>query len=228
MEDSHDQDIIHAIIKSTVLNDQEDHRQLFLASPVEEVRLSTLRGFYETGNTSAAMRVLSRRRFLTVDNELKFSPNDKDVLTRVHRHFLDYVLFVGNRTGLDAALPNTGADHTLEFRLNFCYSHRLWPSANINDLPFNPQGRMMFVGTRRQEQIWIAMIPKQLFHRGNEGLAIPTLDATTTALSTNHGLMLTLFFAFALDFIGFQDVHCRNTHPLPVSKENVRRVTDIL
>lgn len=230
-KESHDQDVIHDAMESTAADTQAPHVQLFHASEVKAVKLSTLQKIYKTHDTNTAMKVLSRRRFLRVDSEFQLTPHDKDILSQLQGHYLDYVLFVGNRIGLDAALPNTmRVDDSIIFRLNLGHADRLWPSANIKDLPFDPQGRLMFVGASGdsgEEQLWIAMIPKYLINRG-AGPVIATLDAPTTAMCMRHRLILTLFFAYALDSIDHPTIHSDNTHPVPIDVESVKRVTNIL
>ena len=226
--DNHEQDIIHAVIERPAVCPQADHVQRFHAIPAKETKLSALRAIYDQKRTDTALKLLTRRRYITVDNEFKVQPHDNDVLAYFKDHYIDYMLFIGNRTGLDAALPNIERDHTFNACINLCSTNRLWPSSNLKDLPFDAMGRMLYIGTRRQEQMWIAMIPRELISRDGAMGDSPKLDAATTALSKTQALVMIMFFAYALDKIRYRDVHCTRKYPLPITRENVKRVTNVL
>ncbi|KAI5996096.1 hypothetical protein EDC04DRAFT_2612806 [Pisolithus marmoratus] len=56
-------------------------------------------------------------------------------------------------------------------------------------LPFNPEGRMMALGTCMDEQLWLAMAPNMYFEEGygeNREEVVPVLELKMTVLCTEH------------------------------------------
>ncbi|KAI5981073.1 hypothetical protein EDD15DRAFT_2380428 [Pisolithus albus] len=208
-----------------------DYLQQFNSAPLRKTKLSSMKRLFDMKNSRDALRLLSDRRFITIDDNFKLNPTGElDMLMHMSGHFLDYVMYMGNRRGLDAALPNINVNHTMEFRLNLNMTHRLWPTSNTGDLPFIPTGRMMCIGSRMQENIWLAMVPKTILERNcteRVHLNSDTLDAPTSAMTREHSLMITMFFAHILHSMQFQDVHCIEKYP-ELTTHGVKHSTNIL
>lgn len=212
-------------------NSAGDYIAKFNTTPVQTITLSKLRSLYDKKDAKGAMGLLRHRRKLVVNDEHLVQQDSPNVIPRIGPHFIDHTLYIGSRRGLDAALPNIIADHNWQVTLNLTNTYRLWPDSNIACLPFNPLGRMMYVGTRLQEQLWIAMVPNtffQLDHPENQREQFPFLDAPTTSLSRQHALMVVMFIAFALEDMRLQDIHCIETYPVPLTLANVKASTEIL
>ena len=83
---------------------------------------------------------------------------------------LDMRMVIGNRIGLDAVLPNMtlnpdayNPDYVFTLSPNERYRHF---HGDIDFLPFNPNGRIVYVGSVRQsESVYIVMVPRNQIGR---------------------------------------------------------------
>ncbi|KAI9456721.1 hypothetical protein HD554DRAFT_2177974 [Boletus coccyginus] len=227
----HTQDDLHQFLYAARNEDGADYRQRFYDRGVKHTRLSELQRISEREDKIAALTTLRRRRSIQVDREYTLDLTGPDVVPRIGPHFIDFTLFVGDKIGLGTALPHRQYDPTWSMRLTLNHATDLWPSADSRYLPFNPMGRMLKIGTRLQENVWLAMVPKSYLnhdHADNIPGHHPILNATTSALKSNHALMITMFFAYALSKMHYRDIHCNDTYPEPLTREEVKRSTDIL
>ncbi|KAG2355766.1 hypothetical protein BDR07DRAFT_1381286 [Suillus spraguei] len=229
--DGHDQEEVQAALYQQQSDSSSDYVTKFNTTPIQTVTLSKLCDLYRTKDVQKAIGLLRKRLRLVVDNEHLVQQDGPNVVPRIGPHFIDHILYVGSHRGLDAALPKLIADHNWQITLNLTNTYRLWPDSNTTCLPFNPLGRMMYIGIRLQEQLWLAMVPNMFFqrdHPANGREQFPILDAPTTALSQPHTLMLIMFIAFALEDMRFQDIHCIEHYPVPLNRTNVKESTEIL
>ncbi|KAI5981072.1 hypothetical protein EDD15DRAFT_2204624 [Pisolithus albus] len=165
----------------------QDHVDKFKASAVKAIRLSTLRYMHENKRAMSAISLLKRRHRLEVDGEYVVNIHGANVVARVAPHYLDFVLYVGSRRGLDAALPNVDVDHTWSAKLKLNLGYRQWPESRQGALGFDPKGRMMYVGNRLEEQLWIAMLPNE-YLEGAELRRVVEMEGTGRAVSTQHSI----------------------------------------
>ncbi|KAI6008939.1 hypothetical protein BKA83DRAFT_4134020 [Pisolithus microcarpus] len=208
-------------------NIAEDHVDKFKASAVKAVRLSTLRYMQENKRAMSAIGLLRRRHRLEVDQEYVVDVHGANMVARVAPHYLDFLLYVGSRRGMDAALPNVDVDHTWGAKLQLNLGHRQWPGSHGGALGFDPKGRMMFIGKRMQEQLWIAMLPNE-YLSGREGRRVREMEGSTRAVSTMHKYMLIMFLAYVLDEMRHEDISCITPYPEPLTLESVKESTEVL
>ncbi|KAG2133428.1 hypothetical protein BD769DRAFT_1665695 [Suillus cothurnatus] len=186
---------------------------------------------YHNQDLLGAMKLLSVCHRLIIDDDHIVPMDEPNVVPCVGPHYIDHTLYVGSRQGLDAGLPKILADHNWQVILDLANVHRLWPDSNVAGLPFNPMGHMVYIGTRLQEQLWVALVPRTFFepnHLDNARATHPTLNEPTTALSQLHSLMFIMFIAYALGRMHLQDIHCSVQYPVPLTRATVKRSTDIL
>ncbi|KAI6008094.1 hypothetical protein BKA83DRAFT_4506125 [Pisolithus microcarpus] len=205
----------------------QDHVDKFKASAVKAVRLSTLRYMQENKRAMSAIGLLRRRHRLEVDQEYVVDVHGANMVARVAPHYLDFLLYVGSRRGMDAALPNVDVDHTWGAKLQLNLGHRQWPGSHGGALGFDPKGRMMFIGKRMQEQLWIAMLPNE-YLSGREGRRVREMEGSTRAVSTMHKYMLIMFLAYVLDEMRHEDISCITPYPEPLTLESVKESTEVL
>ncbi|KAI5986662.1 hypothetical protein EDD15DRAFT_2200043 [Pisolithus albus] len=205
----------------------QDHVDKFKASAVKAIRLSTLRYMHENKRAMSAISLLKRRHRLEVDGEYVVNIHGANVVARVAPHYLDFVLYVGSRRGLDAALPNVDVDHTWSAKLKLNLGYRQWPESRQGALGFDPKGRMMYVGNRLEEQLWIAMLPNE-YLEGAELRRVVEMEGTGRAVSTQHRYMLTMFVAYVLDEMRHEDIACITPYPEPLTLESIKESTEIL
>ncbi|KIM65728.1 hypothetical protein SCLCIDRAFT_22605 [Scleroderma citrinum Foug A] len=187
---------------------QKEYIQQFKSVEVKTVSLRKLCDLHNSGNANAAIALLRKCHQLKVDTAYMVEKGDANLASQVGPHYLDYMLYVGSRCGLDAALPNVNVNHNWTVKLQLSTRLRLWPDKNISALPFHPQGRMMSIGTRLDEQLWLAMAPNTYFeenHPDNSRDRLPVLDALSSSLSPRHNLMLIMFIAHVLESMRVTD-----------------------
>ncbi|KAF8120871.1 hypothetical protein EV363DRAFT_1458526 [Boletus edulis] len=226
----HQRDVEAAIYDHGMDLTRAQHVALFNDAPITNTSFRSLRRLYERKDVLGALRLLSGRHRLELDPNLIVDTSEPQIVPSVGPHFLDLVMYVGDRRGLDAALPYDRADHTWSCRINFSGIHRLWPDSKATRLPFDHHGRLMSVGTRKEEQVWIAMVPNEWLvpdHPFNATGVWPRLPETTSAMSHKHALMLVMFFAHAFDVMQFRDFTCRQQYPQMLTRREVNNATDI-
>jgi hypothetical protein len=229
--DGHTQDEVQSAIWKQLNAGEKDYVQKFNTSRVKSVKLSELRHLRDNDRTKAAFSLLRDRRKLVIDQEYMVDIGDPNLVFRSGPHFLDYTLYIGSRCGLDAALPNVDNDHNWTAKLDLNMMSRLWPDSNINCLPFNPQGRMAYIGTRLDDQLWLSLVPHTFFdpdHPENSKDNFPAMRAPTTALSASHANMMIMFIAHVLAGLRHHDIHCHPTYPQPLTRDSVKEATEIL
>lgn len=229
--DGHTQkELLEALYTSTEEGDA-DHLERFKDMTAKRTKLSVLRRLVERQDSKMAMSLLQKRRMLDVDEEYLLDLRLPDVTPRFGPHFVDFTLYVGEGIGFGPVLPLREHDPTWTMQLSFNHANDLFPKADARHLPFDAKGRMLKIGTRLQENIWLAMVPRTYVeqdHKDNVPGNYPVLNATTTALKTRHHLMVTMFFAFVLAEMRFRDLHCVDRYPEPLTKESVDQSTEIL
>ena len=201
-----------------------DHVEAFNTTRPAKISFNQLHTLREKGDQERAMRCLSARHRLEIDAEHRLDPTDPNMVVAAGPHFLDFVMYIGSRRGLDAVLPNMEADQTWSLELNLTMPQRLWPSGKPSKLPFNPNGRLLYIGQRGQEQVWLAMVPNEWLeedHPFNASGNWPTLPAQTTAMATKHSLMVTMFIAKAFSDRRLQDFHCQTVYPEDLTRESI-------
>lgn len=208
-----------------------DHVEAFNTARPAKISFNQLNALRENGDQKRAMRCLSGRHRLEIDDEHRLDPTDPNMVVAAGPHFLDFIMYVGARPGLDAVLPNTEVDPAWNLELNMSMPHRLWPSSKTSKLPFNPNGRLLYIGQRGQEQVWLAMAANEWFeedHPFNATGNWTTLPSQTTAMETKHSLMLTMFIAKTFSDRRLQDFHCQTVYPDVLTRESVNDSTELL
>ncbi|KAG6369061.1 hypothetical protein JVT61DRAFT_1888 [Boletus reticuloceps] len=209
-----------------------EHITLFHNAAIKTIPFSALRRIWEQNNRKNALRLLSGRHRLEIDDHLTIDTATQNVIPTVGPHFLDFVMYIGDRRGLDAVLSNERADHTWRCHLNFGGIQRIWPDSKAAHLPFDHHGRMMCIGKRKEEQVWLAMVPNEWLvpdHPFNATGHWPRLATdSTSAMSTRHALMLVMFFAHIFHDMRLRDFTCRQEYPEPLSRRTVNEASDIL
>ncbi|KAG9308942.1 hypothetical protein JVU11DRAFT_11408 [Chiua virens] len=241
--DTYDQHDINDAIMRTTRPDHNnpDYDAQFRATRIQHVPLSTLKRYFDHGNTLHAIHLLQSRRSITIDPHFLVDVNDLDVVPFFDGHFIDFSLYLGSRLGLDAILPNPllAQDHTWHIQFTFARLFKLWPDTHTQ-LPFSTTGRMMYIGARGQEEIWLAFVPNSLLnhpappdhpdpHVPQAPLDMsPVHGTTSSSLSVNHAYMVVMFFASLFTTLRFQDVHCNEEYPDPISFQSVNRATNVM
>ncbi|KAI5995892.1 hypothetical protein EDD15DRAFT_2195367 [Pisolithus albus] len=229
--DPHTQNDVHVALYPHQPAPDLDYVRLFNTHRIRSINIHSLCQLHEQGRFKTAISLLTTRHRLKVDEQYHVDSHTPDVVPRVGPHFLDYTLYVGSRRGLDAALPNVHVDHNWTVKLQLSMTHRLWPDNAVNALPFNPKGRMMYLGTRLDDQLWLAMVPNQYFDLNdpdNTAEKLPRLDYKHPALSPQHAKMLVMFLAHILAEMRHEDITCTVPYPEPLTWHTIRQSTEVM
>lgn len=130
--------------------------------PVHKVKLSYFKTVYESKNKDHALNLLFQKTKPIIDDNYKMRP--RDVVVATSRIMLDYFLAVGNRPGIDMALPgNSALALSSPFHLDMHQPLREFLTTK-GHLGFSPIGAMHFIGRRAMgEDIFIALAPTAFF-----------------------------------------------------------------
>ena len=151
---------------------------------------------------------------------------DPDFVWFADVHYIDFILLVSARLGLHAILPNTASDPGYVWRLQLhqpCNTFRL----KFTRLGFDAAHRMLFAGYQGQENVWIAMAPKNTLQTMSVHEPIHG-GSTDTRLAHRHYLALLAWFAHLLSSCGIGQVFNRRTYADITSMESLKRTTNIL
>ncbi|KAI6009799.1 hypothetical protein EDC04DRAFT_2610529 [Pisolithus marmoratus] len=232
MGDPHAQVNIHLALYPTQGPADDEYVHLFNIHRMKHISLRALRHLHDNQRAMSAITLLSKRHQLRLDNEdrvdVMANPN---LVPRLAPHYLDYTLYVGSRHGLDAALPNVDIDHNWTAKLQLSMANRFWPDNAINSLPFDPKGRMMYIGTRLDDQMWIAMVPNKFFDLQdpeNTREKLPVLTHKHPVVEPKHARTMVMFIAHVLADMRFEDIHCIRPYPEPLTWDTIRDSTEIL
>ncbi len=199
----------------------------FHARNPRPIPLSTLRKMNRTGSSERAMALLSQRSEIIVDDQYLIDPMHRDRAWYCARAYLDFLLMVPRGLGFAAFLPpgnqEVGAFDGIEFILHLGTPRRMW-KAKYGQLGFDPTGRMLYIGTCRDEDIWLAAAPDEF--GGDERIQPTTGDSRMTASKYHIWLM---FLAYTLDRSGGDQVYCLSKYPNPIKDlESVKQSSNIL
>ncbi|KAG6370410.1 hypothetical protein JVT61DRAFT_12131 [Boletus reticuloceps] len=239
-DDAYAQTVIDkAILRSTRPDPADpDYEAEFRTAPLQPVYLITLKTWFEQKNHRAAINNLRQCSPIIINPDFCLSTTDDHIIPSIQGHFVDFVLYLGARLGLDAILPSTLVqhDHTWHVNLTFSNLFKQWPSTH-SPLPFSTTGRMLYLGSRAQEQMWLAFVPNSLLEQPNAppdmspltnapaglGPASGSTSSSSTALSADHAYMIVMFFSYLLSEMHFHDIHCNDRYPVPISYQSITR-----
>ncbi|KAF8119387.1 hypothetical protein EV363DRAFT_1199073, partial [Boletus edulis] len=237
-DDAYAQTIIDdAIMRSTLTDPADpDYEAEFGTTARQPLYLVTLKSHFEQNNHRAAINLLKNRSPIIVNHDFRLNTADDHLVPFIQGHFIDFILYLGARIGLDAVLPSPTVrhDHTWHLDITFSNLFKQWPNAGVASLPLSTTGRMLYLGSRAQEELWLAFVPNTLLEQPD---ALPDMaplppahgqSPTSTSLSSDHAYMIVMFFASLLSHMHFQDIHCNEEYPDPISYNSITRVTDIL
>ena len=216
--------------------ERTEYVQGFHDQNVKQVKLSTLRTDFEKERTRTAIQRLRSRHTVSVDEELLHKKNDGGLAWSAREHFLDYYLLIPARRGLDVLLPMSQGDPSYVFKLDLHKRHKQW-QARYGDLEFDPTGRMLYIGTYGQEEVWLAMVPRMFLDEEmieEEGelagarRVIERLEGSTTSMSEGNYSLMVMYLAYQLKRQGYRDIYPREDYSENLSVARVRQVTNLL
>jgi hypothetical protein len=196
--------------------------------PVHPLKLSKLRTFYERRDKNV-VSLLAKRHEIKVDDEFCLKMGAGQLSMDTKESMIDYHLTVANCVGLSPLLPNARSDHTFGFKMDLKKQIREFKGKHAM-LGFDPAGRMLFIGTRDTEDVFLAMAPNEFLH-GHIIKASPHKKAKESSrMSRRHyrqTLMMIAHFLGKLPNHSYRTVH-EFTQNLDTEETNFHSVTDAL
>jgi hypothetical protein len=208
---------------------KNDFRKKFETMRKSQIKLSTLRHLYEGQKSSAAIGLLSRRNVVTIDEDYIYDPNDPNLAFKAEHHYIDFFMAVSANIGLDAVLPRARSEASVpnfSFRLTLDGNYREWKTLH-GQLGFDPSGRMLHIGRRYEEDVWIAFAPKTFVCRMSTEEHPGFQLETSTRLSTEHYRRFALFINYCLSQMSFEYFTLRRQYPDINDIEDLRQMTNI-
>lgn len=208
-----------------------DHLTMFNSRRPTTIRFNELQLCRQRNSTQHAISTLSGRHQLLIEDDHRVDHTDPNTVLATGPHFLDFVMYIGGHQGLDSLSPNVEVDQTWSFQLDFSMIRRLWPKGKSSTLPFDSHGRLMHIGKVHQEQVWLVMAPNEWLQEDPNFNATgnwPILPAQTTAMETQHSMMIMMFIAKMLADRRVQDIHCNPEYPGALTCQDVNDACELL
>jgi hypothetical protein len=166
-------------------------RSAFQRIPARSCALSTMKTIANDCNVMSAMSYLFSRTKIDVDDRLVVKREEDRVLYSTSGHRIDFYLFVPKQRGLHAIIPTITADHSYTFVLTSSQQQRSFKLKH-GRLGFDPAGRMLYIGTCNNDEVWLAMAPKTAESGVGDHFGPPS---GATQLSRPHYRMVLMFLA---------------------------------
>jgi hypothetical protein len=147
-----------------------------------------------------------------IDEGFTVGMDDPDYCFSCHKTFLDFILVVGDRMGIDMFVPNVPANHTFAFELNLKNSWREFRCKH-GILGFDPTGAMLCVGEGTVETYYIGLAREEYFS-GTEPPFNMDEDHGDTRMSEAHYRILIIFLMMMLSDLPGRDFYLFNPHRL--------------
>jgi hypothetical protein len=186
-------DVLDSILARR-LNMGYDHQSFERQKVNENLRLSLLRELYETSFPEGAINIIKKRNRIRIDDDFIQPIDDPQLCWLGVQHYIDFMLLVSSRIGLDVILPTLETSHDYIFRVQLDQRFRAFPTKYAK-LGFDPSHRCMFMGTKGQDNVWIAFAPRTSLSTHAEDVPVGTCEGDTY-LSTKHYLAFVAFLAF--------------------------------
>ncbi|EKM49349.1 uncharacterized protein PHACADRAFT_33526 [Phanerochaete carnosa HHB-10118-sp] len=178
----------------------------FHHAPVKRIRLSELKSIYNSGNVNRQLALIQSRHRVDLDDRYTLAATDSNVALNASNGTLDFLLCVPRDPSLEALLPNTNCDLSFTWKLVANCWHRKFKAKHAR-LGYNAEGSLLYLGTARDDDVWLALAPKQFFlDEDNFEYAAPGTISGDPRLSFANYCRTVVFLAFIMHKHGVSDV----------------------
>jgi hypothetical protein len=208
-------------------NPADQFRRQFEAMEIKRIKLSDLRRRYDEKLSTYAINCLRDRTQIVLDNDSIYPVDSPEIVLQCQDHFLDFFMVVSSTVGLDAVLPNKPVDHTWAFTMDLTQHFRQWRT-NYGRLGFDSAGRMLYVGKRLQEDVWIALAPLAFVQNtlAEEPAGIQT--GPSSCLTPIHFRSLAMFLNCCLKEMAYSDLTMNKEYPDVSTAAKAKQDSNIL
>jgi hypothetical protein len=206
----------------------ESSEEVFNRTPMTRLKLSKLRTMFEN-NDPKAVDLLSTRHSIHIDDKLQVRLGTGDVMMTTKESMIDYYLTVGNCVGFSPLLPNVPSAHQFCFEMDLKKPYSCFKGKHAM-LGFDPAGCMWYVGRCNNEDVFLAMAPKE-FLRGHMEPAPPGHSSASPAMSKRHYrqvLMMIVHFLALIPQRSFQNRRKVYEQNLDTQRADFDKITDAM
>lgn len=192
-------DIRSRILAQARLN--RDSENAYLNHKPTVTLLSVLKKRYQNKQKEVSLQWLHRKNIIKIDKDYFVPP--KDVHCSIHRTMLDFVLVVGNRPGIDAALPgNSALAMSSPFVVNMLRPNKEFRYKR-GRLGWDPSGSMYYFGQRSiGEEVYLGFAPNEFFQDPKYAKPTGYGEAKSSCLSKPHTRIVMQLVADVFAIIG--------------------------
>ena len=175
------------------------------------VHLSQFQRNFTSGRTSAGSSMLGNRTRILIDPDLIMQLAEDRLVWDSDRSVIDFMLCVGDRIGFDAAIP-TEANRLWTASLNLRSPYRDF-KCKYGCLGFDPAGRMLYLGQRDGEDIWLGMLPQSFLDSYDDNLPA-AYSSGDTCLTARHYRQLVMIIASVLHRMHNRAFYCHDIYEI--------------
>lgn len=121
--DGHVQEDVYTALYQQQVESGWDYTTNFNLTPPCTVTLTKLCMMYHNKDSLDAMALLFGCHRLIMNNNHTILKDGPNVVPRIGPHYIDHTLYIGNRKGLDTAIPKIHADHNWQITLDLTNTH---------------------------------------------------------------------------------------------------------
>ena len=155
--------------------------------------------------------MLGNRTRILIDPDLIMQPAEDRLVRDSDRSVIDFMLCVGDRIGFDAAIP-TEANRLWTASLNLRSPYRDF-KCKYGCLGFDPTGRMLYLGQRDSEDIWLGMLPRSFLDSYDDNLPA-AYSSGDTCLTARHYRQLVMIIASVLHHMHNWAFYCHDIYEI--------------
>ena len=160
--------------------------------------LDHLRHRYEDSDPNV-VSYLSNRHFISIDNDLRVPVGSGQLHIATDVTMIDYHLTVAKNIGFASILPNSATNHRWQLELDLHKPNRPFKGKHAL-VGFDTKGRLLYVGSAINEDIFVAMAPNAFF-RPNFSPDPPGHSSGPSQMTTRHYRQVVMMFAHFLTHI---------------------------
>lgn len=218
--------ILDEIVGARLVNPGRDDE--FNNKRVTSVKLSLLKQMYEEEDDTA-VNLLSGRHKIELDDDFVVPVGTGGLRMNTDVTMLDYQLTVGRCIGFSPLLPNSAGAHWFSFNMDLKKPHKDFKGKN-GMVGFDPKGRMLYIGSATNEDVFLAMAPNE-FISGDCEACRPGHSTGPSLMTRRHYRQVVMMLAHFLE--GISERSYMNTKPvyeqdLNGSEANFEYITNAL
>ncbi|EKM48365.1 uncharacterized protein PHACADRAFT_202909 [Phanerochaete carnosa HHB-10118-sp] len=207
----------------------EEERK-FSAQKRTDILLSKLKRIYKEKNIGAQLELVRKRHRVVIDDKYWRRGSHPDIALSASEGNLDFLLCVPMSPGLEAIMPNGITDMTFTWRFSAKNRHRVFRAKHART-GFDTTGCMLYLGTCKDDPVWLAFPPRAFFKDSKFDFEGPGARSGDSRMSQKNYCRALIFLAFVMNRRQISDITVKSERSWPanLSKlEEVNALTEIV